>query len=52
MQHQGLKNELDVFSVKNIMALQICSVNIMKIIYVHLYLEYFGTENAAPTAHV
>ena len=49
MQRQRFKNELHVFSVKNVFPLQM-QRQLMKIIYVHLYLEYFGTANAAPTS--
>ena len=49
MQRQRFKNELHVFSVKNVLPLQM-QHQLMKIIYVHLYLEYFGTANAAPTS--
>ena len=47
MQRQRFKNELHVFSVKNVLPLQM-QRQLMEIIYVHLYLEYFGTANAAP----
>ena len=50
MQRHRFKNELHVFSVKNVLPLQM-QRQLMKIIYVHLYLEYFGTANAAPTTH-
>ena len=49
MQRQRFKNKLHVFRVKNVLPLQM-QRQLMKIIYVHLYLEYFGTENAAPTS--
>ena len=47
MQRQRFKNKLHVFRVKNALPLQM-QRQLMKIIYVHLYLEYFGTANAAP----
>ena len=50
MQRQRFKNELHLFSVKNVLPLQM-QRQLIKIIYVHLYLEYFCTENAAPTTH-